>query len=400
MKHRHPNIGHKWEGFIFGIKKTKRLDENPGEELLILADKVSTGIKEVEDQLDEEDLLMIADQLSTGTGEEDVNQAAVVEEEDGRGEKEDAVGEPETSSGVGGDGIGGNSLENKGTEVVGEPENSLDKETIKEVDDSVEEETRWWLAFKEEEENSETAEEEGSRKDLLDLANNFYQKAHHKEKIKTAEYVPFDPTVFMDGEEKTTINDELINNTIDETERMDGDQIVNKVKISMKEFNKEIDDDMNKGTGFNKEIDDNLILVNANKGTGFNKEIDNLGLVSSDNKGEGFFEEVDLAPTIVIVDVGGKEEKFEKENEKNAKSEGVGLFDKVDVVVEVKPVGTKMEFENDKEMNDQLKEVTTENLVQLVIDKEEIDKTESQLEDQMLTDWFQKMEDALNGVGR
>ena len=389
------------EGFIFGIKKTKRLDENPGEELLILADKVSTGIKEVEDQLDdEEELLMMADQVSTGIGEEDVNQAGVVEEEDGRGEKEDAVGEPETSSGVGGDGIGGNSLENNGTEVVGEPENSLDKETIKEVDDSVEEETRWWLAFKEEEENSETAEEEGSRKDLLDLANNFYQKAHHKEKIKTAEYVPFDPTVFMDGEEKTTINDELINNTIDETERMDGDQIVNKVKISMKEFNKEIDDDMNKGTGFNNEIDDNLILVNANKGTGFNKEIDNLGLVSSDNKGEGFFEEVDLAPTIVIVDVGGKEEKFEKENDENAKSEGVGLFDKVDVVVEVKPVGTKMEFENDKEMKDQLKEVTTENVVQLVIDKEEIDKTESQLEDQMLTDWFQKMEDALNGVGR
>ena len=387
------------EGFIFGIKKTKRLDENPGEELLILADKVSTGIKEVEDQLDddfEEELLMMADQVSTGIEEEDVNQAAVVEEEDGR----DADAEPETSSGVGGDGTGANSLENNGTEVVGEPENSLDKETIKEVDDSVEEETRWWLAFKEEEENSETAEEEGSRKDLLDLANNFYQKAHQKEKIKTAEYVPFDPTVFMDGEEKTTINDELINNTIDETERMDGDQIVNKVKISMKEFNKEIDDDMNKGTGFNNEIDDNLILVNANKGTGFNKEIDNLGLVSSDNKGEGFFEEVDLAPTIVIVDVGGKEEKFEKENDENAKSEGVGLFDKVDVVVEVKPVGTKMEFENDKEMNDQLKEVTTENVVQLVIDKEEIDKTESQLEDQMLTDWFQKMEDALNGVGR
>ena len=45
------------EGFIFGIqKKTNRLDDDDDlreEELLILADQVSTGIKEVEEQVNQ-----------------------------------------------------------------------------------------------------------------------------------------------------------------------------------------------------------------------------------------------------------------------------------------------------------------------------------------------------------
>mgnify|MGYP001489309249 CR=1 FL=1 len=75
------------EGFIFGIKKTNRLDDNDnvsgGNELLILADQVSTGIKEVEEQL---------------------KQAPVLREQNG-------------------------SNENEAEDVVPYPENTLEKET-------------------------------------------------------------------------------------------------------------------------------------------------------------------------------------------------------------------------------------------------------------------------------
>ena len=102
------------EGFIFGIKKkTNRVDdESRGEELLILADQVSTGIKEVEEKL---------------------NQAPVIQEENGSDEKEDA------------DAV-----------VSREPENSLDEEMILEIGG---EQTRWWLGVKEEEKKKEKEEE-------------------------------------------------------------------------------------------------------------------------------------------------------------------------------------------------------------------------------------------------
>ena len=312
------------EGFIFGIKKTNRLDNDDvsgGEELLILADQVSTGIKEVEEQL---------------------NQAPVVPEENG-------------------------SDENEAEDVVNrDPENSLEKETNEKAGG---EQTRWWLAVKEEEKG------EGSRKDLLDLANNFYQKAQkeNKEKTKTVEYVPYNPAKFPKDKKNTTIHDETVNNAIDvqenkieETERTVADQIVDKVKMSI--------------VAFDEERGDNLNLVSNDN---------NLNFVSNDNKGTGFFEEVDLAPTIGSGG-GEKEEVIENkiEVDDNLETEGIGMFDKVGVAVKVEPVETKDEFQDDKEK---------EKLI--MIEKEKnLTKSEAELEDEMLTDWFQKMEDALNGV--
>lgn len=250
------------EGFIFGIKKTNRLDDNVsgGKELLILADKVSTGIKEVEEQL---------------------NQAHVLREQNG-------------------------SNENETEDVVSsDPENSLEKETSEKAGG---EQTRWWLGGTEKEEEQEgvkeveqeeeqqeekteeeeqqeeveqqqekTKEEESSRKDLLDLANNFYQKAHmeNQDKVKTVEYVPYDAKTFPKGHKNTTILDEVVTiDTIDvvegkkieETERMEADQIVAKVKISIVEFDKKREENLNnnKETGFDEEKEENLILVNNN----------------------------------------------------------------------------------------------------------------------------------------
>ena len=333
------------EGFIFGIKKTNRLDDDSrGEELLILADQVSTGIKEVEDQL---------------------NQGPVSQKENGGDEKEDA------------------------DTVNREPENSLDKETIHEVGG---EQTRWWLAVKEEEKG------EGSRKDLLDLANNFYQKAQkeNKEKTKTVEYVPYNPAKFPKDKKNTTIHDETVNNAIDvqenkieETERTVADQIVDKVKMSIVAFDEEREDNLNLVSN-----DNNLSLVSNDN---------NLNFVSNDNKGTGFFEEVDLAPTIGSGG-GEKEEVIENkiEVDDNLETEGIGMFDKVGVLVKVEQMETKADFQDGKDINNDLMETegTAANVVLMI--EEEIDentlKTEAELEDEMLTDWFQKMEDALNGV--
>ena len=333
------------EGFIFGIKKTNRLDDDSrGEELLILADQVSTGIKEVEDQL---------------------NQGPVSQKENGGDEKEDA------------------------DTVNREPENSLDKETIHEVGG---EQTRWWLAVKEEEKG------EGSRKDLLDLANNFYQKAQkeNKEKTKTVEYVPYNPAKFPKDKKNTTIHDETVNNAIDvqenkieETERTVADQIVDKVKMSIVAFDEEREDNLNLVSN-----DNNLSLVSNDN---------NLNFVSNDNKGTGFFEEVDLAPTIGSGD-GEKEEVIENkiEVDDNLETEGIGMFDKVGVLVKVEQMETKADFQDGKDINNDLMETegTAESVV--LMKEEETDentlKTEAELEDEMLTDWFQKMEDALNGV--
>merc|ERR1719278_1726016 len=98
------------------------------------------------------------------------------------------------------------------------------------------------------------------------MANDFYHKAHKEnlEKVKTIEYVPYNPTTFPKEGKNTTSHDELVTiNTIDvvegmkfeETERMKGDQIVDKVKISIVEFDKEREEDLNnnKETGFEKE---------------------------------------------------------------------------------------------------------------------------------------------------
>ena len=333
------------EGFIFGIKKTNRLDgDSRGEELLILADQVSTGIKEVEDQL---------------------NQGPVSQKENGGDEKEDA------------------------DTVNREPENSLDKETVHEVGG---EQTRWWLAVKEEEKG------EGSRKDLLDLANNFYQKAQkeNKEKTKTVEYVPYNPAKFPKDKKNTTIHDETVNNAIDvqenkieETERTVADQIVDKVKMSIVAFDEEREDNLNLVSN-----DNNLNLVSNDN---------NLNLVSNDNKGTGFFEEVDLAPTIGSGG-GEKEEVIENkiEVDDNLETEGIGMFDKVGVLVKVEQMETKADFQDGKDINNDLMETegTAESVVLMI--EEETDentlKTEAELEDEMLTDWFQKMEDALNGV--
>ena len=342
------------EGFIFGIKKTNRLDDDSrGEELLILADQVSTGIKEVEDQL---------------------NQGPVSQKENGGDEKEDA------------------------DTVNREPENSLDKETIHKVGG---EQTRWWLAVKEEEKG------EGSRKDLLDLANNFYQKAQkeNKEKTKTVEYVPYNPAKFPKDKKNTTIHDETVNNAIDvqenkieETERTVADQIVDKVKMSIVAFDEEREDNLNLVSN-----DNNLNLVSNDNNLSSVSNDNNLNFVSNDNKGTGFFEEVDLAPTIGSGG-GEKEEVIENkiEVDDNLETEGIGMFDKVGVLVKVEQMETKADFQDGKDINNDLMETegTAESVVLMI--EEETDentlKTEAELEDEMLTDWFQKMEDALNGV--
>ena len=363
------------EGFIFGIqKKTNRLDDDDDsreEELLILADQVSTGIKEVEEQ---------------------VNQVAQVIEEENRNKDANAV--------------------------TREPDKGLEKEkSEKEVGG---EQTRWWLGVKKEEDSNKKEEEEhgnkeeeeeeveehgketveeGSRKDLLDLANNFYQKAHKEnhEKIKTVEYVPYDPAKFPKGDKN------IVNNTIDiqgskieETERMDAEQIVDKVKMSIVEFDKEMGEDLILVS--NKDRGENSI---NNKGNGFNKENEeNYILVSNSNKGTGLFQEVNLAPTFTKEVGGEKKEELEKDDD-NVETEGVGMFDNVGVPVNVEPVETKTEIQVGKETNNELieKEATKEKVATTEEEKEKnLLKSEAELEDEMLTDWFQKMEDALNGV--
>ena len=393
------------EGFIFGIKKTNRLDDNDnvsgGKELLILADQVS--IKEVEEQL---------------------KQAPVLREQNGSNENEAedvVIRDPEKVEDV----------------VNRDPEKSLEKETSEKAGG---EQTRWWLGGTEKEEEQEGVkeveqeeeqqeekteeeeqqeeveqqqektkeeEEESSRKDLLDLANNFYQKAHmeNQDKVKTVEYVPYDAKTFPKGHKNTTILDEVVTiDTIDvvdgkkieETERMEADQIVDKVKISIVEFDKEREENLNnnKETGFDEEKEENLILLNTNnKGTEFNKDREeNLMLVSSSNKGTGLFEEVDLTPAIIKEANDGKTEEIEKaiKDEGIVETEDIGMFDKVSVTVNVEPVETKDEFQDDKEK---------EKLIMTEKEKEKnLIKSEAELEDEMLTDWFQKMEDALNGV--
>ena len=293
---------------------------------------------------EEEKLLLIAKQVSTGTNkvEEQIKQKT-----------------PQ--------------IQEKKADAVERPEASLKEEQNKNAGGA----THLVVGVKEE-----------SKKKINDILNvpnkNFYQQTEEKpgEDVQSVEYVPYDPTIFP----KTLINDEIVNNAIDETTRMKEDPIEDKVKISLKEFNLD------------------------------------LNSVTSNNKGSGLFEEVNLAP-IVASERG---EEFEKETKKNQKVEKERLL-----IVEIEPVeegelavenlntkgklqrkGNTNENNNLKTLGEDfnrnaqtskpeldLNHVLAEEYNTLAVIgkqfKDNLEKTRSEVEEEMLKDWFQKMEDAL-----
>ena len=298
---------------------------------------------------EEEKLLLIAKQVSTGTNkvEEQIKQKT-----------------PQ--------------IQEKKADVVKRPEASLKEEQNKNAEGA----TRLVVGVK---------EESKKKIDILNLPNkDFHQQTEEKpgEDVQSVEYVPYDPTIFPN----TLINDEIVNNAIDETTRMKEDPIEDKVKISLKEFNLD------------------------------------LNSVTSNNKGSGLFEEVNLAP-IVASERG---EEFEKETKKNQKVEKEKLL-----IVEIEPVegeelavqnfdtfkskgklqrkGNTNENNNMKTLGEDfnrnaqtskseldLNHVPAEEYNTLAVVgkqfKDNLEKTRSEVEEEMLKDWFQKMEDALKEV--
>ena len=315
------------EGFVFGVSKTNRLDNINNSE--------------------EDKLVLVAMEVSTGTNkvEEQIKQKT-----------------PQ--------------IQEKKADVVESPEASLKEEQNKNAGGA----TRLVVGVKEESKKKIT--------DILNLPNkDFYQQNEEKpgEDVQSVEYVPYDPTIFPN----TLINDEIVNNAIDETTRMKEDPIEDKVKISLKEFNLD------------------------------------LNSVTSNNKGSGLFEEVNLAPIIA----SERGEEFEKETKKNQKVEKEKLL-----IVEIEPVeegelavqnldtkgklqrkGNTNENNNLKTLGEDfnrnaqtskseldLNHVPAEEYNTLAVIgkqfKDNLEKTRSEVEEEMLKDWFQKMEDALKEV--
>ena len=314
------------EGFVFGVSKTNRLDNINNSE--------------------EDKLVLVAMEVSTGTNkvEEQIKQKT-----------------PQ--------------IQEKKADVVESPEASLKEEQNKNAGGA----THLVVGVK---------EESKKKIDILNLPNkNFYQQTEEKpgEGVQSVEYVPYDPTIFPN----TLINDEIVNNAIDETTRMKEDPIEDKVKISLKEFNLD------------------------------------LNSVTSNNKGSGLFEEVNLAPIIA----SERGEEFEKETKKNQKVEKEKLL-----IVEIEPVeegelavqnldtkgklqrkGNTNENNNLKTLGEDfnrnaqtskseldLNHVPAEEYNTLAVIgkqfKDNLEKTRSEVEEEMLKDWFQKMEDALKEV--
>ena len=296
---------------------------------------------------EEEKLLLIAKQVSTGTNkvEERIKQKT-----------------PQ--------------IQEKKADVVESPEASLKEEQNKNAGGA----THLVVGVKEESKKKIT--------DILNLPNkDFYQQNEEKpgEDVQSVEYVPYDPTIFPN----TLINDEIVNNAIDETTRMKEDPIEDKVKISLKEFNLD------------------------------------LNSVTSNNKGSGLFEEVNLAP-IVASERG---EEFEKDAKNNQNLEKERLL-----IVEIEPVeegelavqnldtkgklqrkGNTNENNNLKTLEEDFNKNAQTSKPELDLNhvpakvyntlavigkqfKDNLEKTRSEVEEEMLKDWFQKMEDALKEV--
>ena len=318
------------EGFVFGVSKTNRLDNMNNSE--------------------EEKLLLVAKQVSTGTNKvkERIQQKT-----------------PQ--------------IPEKKADVVEKPEASLKEEQNKNAEGA----THLVVGVKE--------ESKKKINDILNLPNNsFYPQTEEKpgEDVQSVEYVPYDPTIFPN----TLINDEIVNNAIDETTRMKEDPIEDKVKISLKKFNLD------------------------------------LNSVTSNNKGSGLFEEVNLAPIVE----NERGEEFEKDTKNNQKVETERLL-----IVDIEPVeegelavqnldtfkskgklqrkGNTNENNNLKTLGEDfnrnaqtskseldLNHVPAEEYNTLAVIgkqfKDNLEKTQSEVEEEMLKDWFQKMEDALKEV--
>ena len=251
-------------------------------------------------------------------------------------------------------------IQEKKADVVEKPEASLKEEQNKNAEGA----THLVVGVKE--------ESKKKINDILNLPNkNFYQH-----------------TILPN----TLINDEIVNNAIDETTRMKEDPIEDKVKISLKEFNLD------------------------------------LNSVTSNNKGSGLFEEVNLAPIVE----NERGEEFEKDTKNNQKVETERLL-----IVDIEPVeegelavqnldtfkskgklqrkGNTNENNNLKTLGEDfnrnaqtskseldLNHVPAEEYNTLAVIgkqfKDNLEKTQSEVEEEMLKDWFQKMEDALKDV--
>ena len=318
------------EGFVFGVSKTNRLDNI--------------------NNFEEEKLQLVAKQVSTETNkvEERIKQTTL-------------------------------QIPEKKADVVERPEASLKEEQNKNAEGA----THLVVGVKE--------ESKKKINDILNLPNkDFYQKNEEKlgEHVQSVVYVPYDPTIFPN----TLINDEIVNNAIDETTRMKEDPIEDKVKISLKEFNQD------------------------------------LNSVTSNNKGSGLFEEVNLAPIVA----NERGEEFEKGTKNNQKVEKERLL-----IVEIEPVEEgelavqnfdsikskgKLQMKGNTNENNNLKTLGEDFNRNAQLSKSELDlnhvpaeeyntlavigkqfkdnleKTRSEVEEEMLKDWFQKMEDALKEV--